>query len=113
MRSRHVVKTALTLEIAGSEIVREVQVRFTYLPGAPEQGPSYASGGQPADPDEVEIDAILVAGLDKLVELPEWMVADFEADAEFMNWLCGEAIEDLAARADEAAEMKADERRGN
>ena len=30
-------------------------VEYTYTPGAPEQGPSYASGGQPADPPEVEI----------------------------------------------------------
>ena len=113
MRTKHTAKTAMTLELAGSEIVREVQVRFTYLPGAPEQGPSYASGGQPAEPDEVEIDAILVAGLPRLTELPEWMVSAFEADAEILYWLRNEAVEDLAARADEAAEMKADERRGN
>jgi len=30
-------------------------VEYTYTPGAREQGPSYASGGQPADPPEVEI----------------------------------------------------------
>ena len=32
-----------------------VVVVYTVSWGAPEQGPSYASGGQPADPDEVEL----------------------------------------------------------
>ena len=32
----------------------EVEVSYTVLWGAPEQGPSYASGGQPADPDEID-----------------------------------------------------------
>ncbi len=33
----------------------EVDICFTYLKGAPAQGPSYSSGGQPADPDEIEL----------------------------------------------------------
>jgi hypothetical protein len=36
----------------GAEI--EVEIAFEHTPGAPEQGPSYASGGQPADPAEIE-----------------------------------------------------------
>lgn len=32
----------------------EVEVSYTVAWGAPEQGPSYASGGQPADPDEID-----------------------------------------------------------
>ena len=32
-----------------------IVVEYTYLPGAPEEGPSYASGGQPADPPEIDI----------------------------------------------------------
>lgn len=32
----------------------EVEVSYTVLWGAPEQGPSYACGGQPADADEVD-----------------------------------------------------------
>lgn len=31
---------------------------YDFIRGAPEQGPSYASGGQPADPDEVHIRSI-------------------------------------------------------
>lgn len=33
---------------------QECEINFTFLRGAPEQGPSYYSGGQPADPDEIE-----------------------------------------------------------
>lgn len=33
----------------------EVEVVYTFSPGCPEQGPSYACGGQPADPPEVDI----------------------------------------------------------
>lgn len=33
----------------------EVCVTYTYYPGCPEQGPSYDSGGQPAEAPEVEI----------------------------------------------------------
>lgn len=32
----------------------EVECSYTVTWGAPEQGPSYASGGQPADPDEID-----------------------------------------------------------
>jgi|ERR1700722_1263964 len=33
----------------------ELLIYFTFLPGSLEQGPSYASGGQPAEPAEVEL----------------------------------------------------------
>lgn len=32
----------------------EVTLTGTFLPGCPEQGPTYASGGQPAEPDSME-----------------------------------------------------------
>jgi len=32
----------------------EVECSYAVSWGAPEQGPSYASGGQPADPDEID-----------------------------------------------------------
>jgi hypothetical protein len=32
----------------------DLRITYTFLKGAPEQGPSYYSGGQPADPDEIE-----------------------------------------------------------
>lgn len=33
-----------------------VEVQFTFTPGCPEQGPSYASGGEPATAPEIEIE---------------------------------------------------------
>ena len=49
---RHYVLTTPIL-IAGQE--RQVSITFTYLKGCPEQGPSYASGGEPAEWAEIEI----------------------------------------------------------
>jgi hypothetical protein len=45
-----------TLEWGGDTPSAEIEVTVSYLVtwGAPEQGPSYASGGQPADPDEID-----------------------------------------------------------
>lgn len=50
-------KTIQTLPVGDPDLGAEVEVEitFSFLQGAPEQGPSYASGGQPADPDEVEL----------------------------------------------------------
>ena len=31
-----------------------VEITYRYTPGRPARGPSYASGGEPADPPEVE-----------------------------------------------------------
>ena len=36
----------------GAEL--ECKITFTFLKGAPAQGPNYYHGGQPADPDEIE-----------------------------------------------------------
>lgn len=36
----------------------ELVVTYSVTPGCPEQGPSYACGGTPAEPDEVEIISI-------------------------------------------------------
>lgn len=32
----------------------EVELTYTFLPGSPERGPTYASGGEPPDPPEVD-----------------------------------------------------------
>jgi hypothetical protein len=37
----------------GAEV--DCEIVFSFVRGAPAQGPSYATGGQPADPDEVEL----------------------------------------------------------
>lgn len=52
--TRHTLHTCLPYgdPDLGAEV--ELRITFTCLFGAPAQGPSYYSGGQPADPDEIE-----------------------------------------------------------
>jgi hypothetical protein len=46
-------KHTTEIEIAGVTV--EIAVEYGYVPGAPEEGPSYASGGQPAEPIEIDV----------------------------------------------------------
>ena len=59
---------------AGDEI--DVEITYNYTPGRPARGPSYASGGEPADPPEVEFLSAVLKGakLDKDLQerLDEW-----------------------------------------
>lgn len=70
------------LTIAGAEYI----VGYTYKvtsPGTPEQGPSYASGGQPAEPFEFETTFVNLrkdegGGKETLVDCPPWLKAEIE-----------------------------------
>jgi hypothetical protein len=44
----------LDLEREGQPTI-EIRVHYTYTPGTPDHGPTYASGGWPGDPPEAEI----------------------------------------------------------
>jgi hypothetical protein len=121
-RSKHTARTWLTCYAEPSDnFQRPIEIVFTYLPGAPAQGPSYASGGQPAEPAEISIEAIYFIGDDEIdvgsesqyAPLPGWMVEKLSSDSLVFDWLCREAEEDRIAVADDRAEMKADEARGN
>ena len=73
---------------------REVTVEFTVIPGRPETGPTYACGGTPAEPPEIEIVAIVhngaaigVAGglginTDEEEKIILWLTENFEDDDE-------------------------------
>ena len=53
----------------------DVEITYHYTPGRPARGPSYASGGEPPDPPEVEfLSAKFGAKLDKDLQerLDEW-----------------------------------------
>jgi hypothetical protein len=58
-----------------------VMVEYSYLPGAPEQGPSYASGGQPADPPEIDIVNIFIKATGDKIGVTE---AEFEKFHELL-----------------------------
>ena len=56
------------VEIDDVEIM--LDVTYSYSPGAPEQGPSYASGGQPAEAAEIEITGMSVNGIENKKACP-------------------------------------------
>jgi hypothetical protein len=73
------------LTIAGAEYVVHYDYKIT-SPGAPEQGPSYSSGGQPAEPFEFEVTLTDLCkdeggGEETSVEVPAWLKEEIE------NWL--------------------------
>jgi len=108
----------------GAEV--ECEIKFSFLKGAPEQGPSYASGGQPADPDEIEfISATPLCNgkpspyygafadleqqsLDNLAE--DWLLEDGFADACEVAASDDEDAREYAAEC--RAEQRAEDRRG-
>ena len=65
------------LTIAGAEYIVGYDYTIT-SPGAPEQGPSYASGGQPAEPFEFEVRFVDLrkdegGGKETPVDCPAWL----------------------------------------
>jgi len=73
----------------------KVDIQYSYLPGSPATGPSYASGGEPADPAEVEfISASLIHG-DGLAPTQD------QVDGWAEKWLCDagyhQAVEEAAS----------------
>ena len=60
MTSKHTLTAYCPLWFAGDEI--EVEITYTYIAGRPARGPSYASGGEPADPPEIEFVSATVTG---------------------------------------------------
>jgi len=64
------------VEIAGHDLIVEYEFKIT-AHGSPESGPSYASGGEPAEPAEFEIEVLGLRFSKHLVELeiPEWLNA--------------------------------------
>lgn len=53
--TKHFYSTELYIEGQWCDRTFDVEVDYTYTPGYPEQGPSYASGGEPACLPEIEI----------------------------------------------------------
>lgn len=86
----------------------EVTCSYTVSWGAPAQGPSYASGGQPADPDEIDdIQILTVDGKPWPVE----MSYGYQATAQDHEMLCEKLLLDhYDDMLTEAAEADADDR---
>jgi hypothetical protein len=65
----------------------QVTIAYTFTKGAPEQGPNYASGGQPADPDEVELISVTYANPlnDEMAKMLEAWAVEYLADEGFAD----------------------------
>jgi hypothetical protein len=75
--SKHTITAELEVTIAAYGIdpetfYPEVEIEFAYTPGCPETGPSYASGGEPASPDEIEVHSVRVIKDEGIDMPPEW-----------------------------------------
>lgn len=99
--SRRCTYTA-SFSVGGDIPTWEGEVEFSYLVswGAPEQGPTYASGGQPADPDE--IDDLRVEAIDG--RKSGW--SEYQSDAEVAQDMAERLTDDdYAAMLTEAQEQ--------
>lgn len=75
MSTTHTITTELEVTITAYGIdpetfYPEVEIKFSYVPGYPETGPSYSSGGEPASPDEIEVQSVKVINVEG-IEMPE------------------------------------------
>ena len=61
-----------TIELLGREFEVDFDAKVTCA-GAPETGPTYSCGGQPAEPMEYEVSDIELFDADKKLELPAWL----------------------------------------
>lgn len=99
------------VEIAGQWIL--VGFDFTYTPGCPEQGPSYASGGEPATGPEVEIQKATLQIVDgekkEKVEAPPWLMAIFHADDDLHGTLAENFEDNDGPDPDAAYDARRDE----
>ena len=95
--------------IFGSEFIVGYSYRIT-SPGTPEQGPSYSSGGQPAEPFEFELEFVDLrkdegGGKETTVDCPAWLNAEIE------TWLYEDADGKIyEAIEEDAADSYGDER---
>ena len=92
----------------------EVEIVYTFTPGAPEQGPSYSSGGQPGDPDEVEFVSVETWLTSAFLPVPsirkmldEWAIEYLASDDGFAAAV-EQAEEDDDAARERAAEMRSE-----
>ena len=112
--SSHTYRTGMTIHLhEGDENDFDLVIGFNFTPGAPEQGPSYASGGQPEEPPEVGITSVRVFDEQKRERtgIAAAIRPLVEADEAILESLIETAAEDDVAAREEAAERRAEMRR--
>ncbi len=99
---------ALTVSIADTEV--EVDFEFTCSPYIPEQGPTYSSGGQPAEGGEVEVtEAFVLIGKDSH-KAPAWLIEILANDESVIEELRSCADDDGEPDWDAINDARRDER---
>ena len=88
-----------------------IEIAYTYLPGSPQRGPTYWSGGEPADPAEVElVSARLIDGdgLDPdAKQIDDWAQGYLDSDRGY-EAACREAAASEAEARAEAYDTRND-----
>lgn len=121
MSSTH--KVDATIAVGDPDLGAEIEARitFTYHARVAERGPSYASGGQPAEPEMAEW-GNAVPIIDGKPSPYSGAFADMQQgwlDSIAADWLesddgqaqaCEQALDDLQADEDDAAEQRAEQR---
>jgi hypothetical protein len=79
----------------------EVTIHYTATPGTPERGPTYACGGTPAEPAEVEIVRVTVDGVE---------IEPTDAEIEAWTTWVWENHEDDSPDPDDERDWRRDER---
>jgi hypothetical protein len=115
--SNHTILTEVEVRFVPVGLIEQetayptLKIDFSFTPGCPEQGPSYASGGEPATAAEIEITGVKLLDGDGLLptddQLREW--ADKWLDGDGYNEACDQAETDLRPDPDEAYEAMRDD----
>lgn len=95
MPSTHFYETEFQI---GSKMVL-VFAEYTFSKGSPATGPSYASGGEPADPDEIEFVKVEINTTDtdpktakpeNYFPAPDWLAAILQNDDDVYQEICSQ-----------------------
>lgn len=103
------IKLRANYTIEREPVCYELDIFYTYHPYQPMRGPSYACGGEPAEPESVEIDRIECDQVDGPFELDETATCrEFRQvrTEGVLDWLLCEAQDEMNARADDAADYR-------
>lgn len=82
----------------------ECTIHFTYSPGQPERGPTYACGGTPPEPAEVEVDRVDPSS----PEIVAWAMKYMQGDGYYRA--CEQAADDMQPDPDDARDAGLDRR---
>ena len=93
----------------------EIDIKLTYAVtswGTPEQGPSYASGGEPAEGPEIEVSRVYmdITGTGRFLDAFPWLFEEIDEWAyEHIDELIANAGEELEGQREAAADAKYEE----